>query len=145
MLTMFATHVFVVLFLSVALIGLVSWLVWRSTRQDNTKQWPVTEGTIQTVRKVVFGGQNNPPLDVGDFSYIVNDEYYSGTLMISRSFSSHQAVPRDLIDQKIQVRYNPHKPEKYSVPQAELGGFLLDPYDGLGFDSGSVDLNIGNN
>ena len=68
-------------------------------------------------------------VNVGDFTYVVNDDYFSGKVRISPSFSTHSASPKDLVDQKIQVSYNPKKPEKYSVPQVEVGGFLVDPYD----------------
>jgi hypothetical protein len=101
-----------------------------SRRKHEAQEWPATEATIQSVRKVsVPQGRSRVLIDVGDFSYIVNNDYYSGRTMISRSFSTHQAISKDLTGQKIQVRYNPRNPEKYSVPQQELGGFLLDPFD----------------
>jgi hypothetical protein len=103
----------------------------------------VSEGTIQAVNRVYVKTSQNPDsVYVGDFSYYVNDEYYSGRVTISRSFSAHDRSPKDLIDQKIQVRYNPRKPEKFSVPQAELVGFLVDPYDETFGDDSSIDLNI---
>ena len=74
-------------------------------------------------------GRSSYDVDVGDFSYTANDDYNGGTLRISRSFSTHDAQPKDLINQKIEVRFNPKKPEVYSVPPQEMGGFLLDPYD----------------
>lgn len=114
-------------------------------RKDKPKDdWPMTEATIQSVGKVsVNVGRSSYSVEVGDFTYNVNDEYYSGRLTISRSFSTHDHSPRDLVDQKIQVRYDPQKPEKVSVPQTELGGFLLDPYDEpFGQDVGPIDLNL---
>jgi hypothetical protein len=123
---------------------LVVWLVRRPVSPEKAANWPVTEATIQSVGKVhVDAGRQSYSIDVGDFSYIVNDDYYSGRLTISRSFSTHDAQPRDLVSQKIQVRYNPRKPEQFSVPQTELGGFLLDPFDEpTGQDVGLIDLNI---
>jgi hypothetical protein len=134
----------------------VLWLVRRPTPADNPANWPETEATIQSVGKVAVNvGRYSYQVDVGDFSYTVNDEYYSGRLTLSRPNDGRLAVcnpfssessPRDLINLKIQVRFNPRKPEKYSVPPAELAGFLLDPYDEpAGQDIGLVDLNIGNN
>lgn len=99
----------------------------RRTKGEGASDWPLTEATIQSVNERSADNPNMP--DVADFSYSANDDYFSGKLRISRSFSSHGASLRDLFDQKIQVRYNPRKPEKYSVPQAEVAGFLLDPYD----------------
>jgi len=121
---------FGIVFLALGAVALfVLWLVRQPSPEDNPRNWPVTEATIQSVGKVIGYGRGSYPLDVGDFSYVVNDEYYSGRAMISRSFSTHGASPKDLINQKIQVRYNPRKPEKYDVSQSDVGGFLLDPYD----------------
>jgi hypothetical protein len=134
-----------------ALSALVVFLIRRPVRTEEAASWPVTEGTIQSVGKV-SGGRNSPPVDVGDFSYTVNDEYYSGRLTLSRPNDGRLAVcrpftsdgsPKDLVNQKIQVRYNPRKPEKFSIPPQELGDFLLDPYDDtFASDIGPIDLNI---
>jgi|HubBroStandDraft_2_1064218.scaffolds.fasta_scaffold1080063_1 hypothetical protein len=140
---MFSSVGSIVLLTLGAAVTLAVWLVWQHPHPDKTEQWPVTEGTIQSVGKVAVGGRGSTPIDVGNFSYIVRDEYYSGMLTISRSFSTHDGLPKDLISQNIQVRYNPGKPEKYSVLPTELGGFLLDPYYGPITDAaGPVDLNI---
>lgn len=137
-------HYLVVLFVIWVLATVVVSLVRAPQSAKKAANWPVTDGTIQSVGKVVVdAGRNSYSVDVGDFSYIVNDEYYSGRLTISRSFSTGDRPPRDLVNQKIQVRYNPRKPEKFSVPQTELEGFLLDPYDEpFGNDVGPIDLNI---
>jgi hypothetical protein len=126
------------------LAAFVLWLVWQSRRPDKTADWPVTEATIQSVGKVVINaGRSSYSVDVGDFSYNVNNEYYSGRLRISRSSSTGDAAQRDLIHQNFQVRYNPQKPEEHSVPEAELGGFILAPFDeSLGSDVDPIDLNI---
>jgi hypothetical protein len=106
------------------------WFVHRPVPPEKAASWPVTEGTIQSVENVIVKTAEHPnSLYIGDFSYIVDNEYYSGRLTISRSFSAHDHSAEDLINQKIQVRYDPRKPEKFSVPQADLGGFLLDPYN----------------
>ena len=99
----------------------------RRDKGEGAAEWPATEATIQSVQEASVDSRY--PVNVGDFTYIVNDDYFSGKLRISSSFSTHGASPKDLIDQKIQVRYNPRKPQKYLVPQAEVAGFLLDPYD----------------
>lgn len=137
-------HYLIVFFALWALVVVVVSFVRRPVRAEKAANWPVAEGTIQSVgRVVVDAGRQSYSVDVGDFSYIVNDEYYSGRLTISRSFSTHDRLPKDLVGQKMQVRYDPRKPEKFSVPQAELGGFLLDPYDEpFGKDVGPIDLNI---
>jgi hypothetical protein len=99
----------------------------RNGQGKGASAWPLTEATIQSVNQ--RSAYNPAMADIADFSYTVNDDYFSGKVQISRSFSTHSASSGDLVDQKIQVRYDPRKPQKYSVPQAEVGGFLLDPYD----------------
>lgn len=118
----------VVLFAVGAAAALVVWLIRRS-HPSNVAEWPVTEAKIQSLA-TVSGGRGNEPVDVGNFSYVVNDDYYAGIVRISRSFSTHGASPRDLVNKKIQVRYNPQKPEKYSVIEDEVAGFLIDQYEG---------------
>ena len=112
-----------------ALASLVVWLYRRAATKENSDNWAVTEATIQSVDRVNGSGRGSYPFDVGDFSYVVNNEYYSGRATISRSFSTDNSQPKDLVSKKFQVRYNPCKPDKYDLSQAEVGGFLLDPYD----------------
>jgi hypothetical protein len=126
----------IVFFAVGAVAALVVWL-FRRLHPENVAAWPMTEGTIQSLA-TVSGGRGNPPIDVGNFSYVVNDDYYAGIVRISRSFSTHGASPKDLIDKKIQVRYNPRKPEKYSVVEDEVGDFLIDQYDGSFADEGGA-------
>lgn len=137
-------HYLIVLFTLFVLANLIVVVVRAPVRSKKAASWPVTEGTIQSVGKVVVdAGRNSYSVDIGDFSYKVDDEYYSGRLTISRSFSTGDHLPRDLVNEKIQVHYDPRKPQRYSVPQAELGGFLLDPFDEpFGQDVGPIDLNI---
>jgi hypothetical protein len=118
-----------VVFILGAIALVVGWLLRRQKRTDDTEKWPETEATIQSVGKAIGSGRGSYPVDVGDFSYVVNDEYYSGRATISRSFSTGDFQPRDLVDKKFQVRYDPRKPDKYDVSQADVEGFLLNPYD----------------
>ena len=128
----------------VALAALVVWLVWQSGRPNKAASWPVAEGIIQSVGTVVVSaGKGSYKVDVGDFSYAVNNEYYSGRLRISSSYSADDRAPRALIHQKIQVRYDPQKPEEYSVNQQEFEGFVLNSwYENFGTDVNPIDLNI---
>lgn len=128
--------VFVICAATVLVVSLVRWPV----SPEKAANWPMAEGTIRSLGKVVYKSYS---ADIGVFSYKVNDEYYSGRLTVSRSFSTGNRALTNLIDQKFQVRYNPRKPEKFSVPQQELDGFLLDPYFGPATsDIGSDDLNL---
>lgn len=137
-------HHYIIIILTIFLLAnAVIFVARQPVSAKKAANWPVAEATIQGVRIVyVPAGRTNHPLDVGDFSYTVSDDFYSGTLAISSSFSTGHASPRDLVGKKIQVRYNSHKPEQFSVPQQEIGGFLLDPHDGDGRDEYPIDLNI---
>jgi len=131
-----------------AVAAFVIWIAWqvRSAMQLNRKaaSWPSTQATIQSVGTVVVhGGRTSYSVDVCDFSYTINDEYYSGRLQISTSTATGDASPSALIHQSVQVRYNPQKPEQHAMPQTALGGFLLDSFDeSVGSEVGSIDLNI---
>lgn len=139
-----AHHYIIVLVTIFLIANLVIFIARQPVSAKKAANWPITEATIQIVRVVYVpsSGRSTRPQDLGDFSYTVADEYYSGTLAVSSSFSTGNAAPADLINKKIQVRYNPSKPEQFSVPQQEIAGFLLDPYDGAGRDDYPIDLNI---
>jgi hypothetical protein len=125
-----AHHIIIVLGAIILLVYTLMIIVREPVSAKKAANWPIIEATIRSVRRVVVSaGRSSHSVIAGDFTYIVNDEYYSGRLKISRSFSTHDATPKGLVDQKIQVRYNPRKPEQYSVPPQEVESFLLDPYD----------------
>lgn len=120
----------VIVFFAVGAAGVFALrYVRRRSTADDPATWLQAEATIQSVGKVINRGQHSYPLDVGDFSYVVNDEYYSGRAQISRSFSTGEGQPKDLVNKKFKVRYNPSKPDQFDVSESEVGGFLLDPYD----------------
>ena len=123
---------------------LVIWLVWRYTHPKEAEAWPSTSGTIQSVNTVVVhAGRSSYSVEVADFSYSVDDEYFSGRLTITTTPSNQGLSPRSLIHQTIQVNYDPRRPEKFSIPQTELGGFSLSPhYEPFGEDVDPIDLNI---
>ena len=106
--------------------------------------WPETEGTIQSVNRVVVNAGRSSSYDVGDFSYKVNDEFYSGRATVSRRFSAGDGSTKELVDQKVRVLYDPQKPETFSFPRQEVGGFLLGPYyePGSATEVDPIDLNI---
>ena len=127
-----------------ALGSLVIWLIWRGVSREDNESWPVVEGTIQSVGTVVVSaGRDSYSVEVAIYSYNVKGEYYSGRLKISPSLSSDDRAPRVLIHQKIQVRYDPKKPEDHAVDPQEVEGFVLDSwYEDLGTDIDPIDLNI---
>lgn len=134
----------VVAFLVYAIVMIV--LVYRRMPASAAKaaNWPETQGTIQSVNRVmVNAGRSSYLLDVGDFSYKVNDEFYSGRTTVSRGSSANDHSTKDLVDQKVRVLYDPKKPETFSFPKQEVGGFLLSPYAEMNAtDVDPIDLNI---
>jgi len=127
---------------SSALVTLGIWLLRRSISPEKAANWPVTDGTIQSVSRVAVS-RGSYSLDVGDFSYKVDGEYYSGRVTIGKSFSTGDRSPKNLINEKFQIRYDPRRPGKFSLAQTELGGFLLDPYnESSGTDVDPIDLNL---
>ena len=134
----------VVIFLC-ALATLVVLLVWQSMRPDKTERWPVVEGMIQSVNtEITYQGRGTTAKPVGDFSYCIGGEYYSGRLGIS-GFDVPDVSPRGLVGKKISVRYNPEKPQEFFVPSVVLGGFHLGQHYELFFqnDTEPTVLNIG--
>jgi len=100
--------------------------IWNHSRSKKSEQWPVTDGTIQSVNtEIIREGRGSTELPVCDFSYCVNGEYYSGRLSISRTSVPDDYPPRNLVNQKIHVRYDPKKPSKCFVPPVDLDGFHL--------------------
>lgn len=64
-------------------------------------------------------------------------------MKISRAFSTADSPTRELLDQKVRLRYNPERPETFSFPHQEVAGFLLDPYvEFNATDVNPIDLNI---
>jgi hypothetical protein len=143
----FLVHHYLILLVALGLAATIVSYVQQRVRTARAANWPEAEGIIQIVRRVAVADAGGPivtyrMVPVGDFSYKVNDEYYSGISGISRSFSTGTASPKELIDQRIKVRYNPRKPEQYFVPPQEIGGFLLDPFNEPTAKDGPVDLNL---
>ncbi len=127
---------FGIVFFAVGGVGVfVLWRVRRPTPADNPANWPETEATIQTVGRAIGSGRGSYPIDVCDFTYIVNEEYQSGRAMLSRSFTTGDRDPKEMRDKKFKVRFDPRKPERFDLSESDVEGFLLEPYDGT-FDDG---------
>jgi hypothetical protein len=72
-------------------------------------------------------------------------QHYSGRLrlIIASSLPNGELSPRGLINQRIQVQYNPRKPEKFSFAQASVGKFILSSCnEPFGEDIDPINLNI---
>ena len=135
--------VFGIAFAIFAVVTLVR--VYRRAPASASKaaNWPETQGTIQSVnRMVVRAGRSTTIVDVADFSYRVNGEYYSGRLRVSGCTDGDPST-RELVDQKVRVLYDPKTPDEFSFPQQSIGGFVVESYVGLdGDDESPTSLNI---
>jgi len=121
----------------------VLWFFRRAKPADDPANWSTTEGTIQSVERVaVNSGRTYYMIDVGDFSYVVNDEYYSGRATISRSSFSDGGTPADLVNKRFQVRYNRQQPDKFDLSMSDVAGFVLERYNDIGTDVDPIDLNL---
>jgi|SRR5580692_4809453 hypothetical protein len=133
-----------IVFFTVGGVGVfVLWRVRHRSPVDNPATWPETDATIHSVGTVIMNaGKYSYTLNVGDFSYVVNDDYYSGRATISRSSFAGDIKPNDIVNKKFRVRYNPRNSEKYDLSQSDVGGLLLDQYNNSGTDVDPIDLNI---
>ena len=113
-----------------ALIAVLSVVValfvrlFRIAKQDTeSKTWPSTEGTIRSAgMENVGNGRYALNLPCFAFSYVVNGEYYSGRFSLSGCDDRSAALIRELIDRKLTVLYDPHKPSTCRISEVRIEG-----------------------
>lgn len=97
---------------------------WRQRRNvRQTAGWPLTEATIETVQDEVVSHSKRPAitLPVLAFSYHVAGEYYSGRFALYPYIADPGDMTR-MIGRKLQVRYNPDRPETWFIPDKLIEG-----------------------
>lgn len=89
------------------LLCAIVWLAYRPLRGRDNANWLVAQETIQSVgTMIVYAGRDSYSTDVSDYYFKVNDEFYSGRLMVADVAYSTDRSPRVLVGQTIQVRYD---------------------------------------
>jgi hypothetical protein len=94
-----------------------------ANREVEAKSWPSTEATIQSAEiETVDRGRSAVELPCFAFSYAVNGEYYSGRFSLSRDDARLPAFLREMIDQKVTIKYDPKRPGSFSVKDVFIEG-----------------------
>jgi hypothetical protein len=113
--------IFVFVF-GVAAIFAVWW--WKKTREvDEARHWPQTEATVETAAMEPAAEGRYARFPTCSFSYQVAGEIYSGRFSLLRP----QTIPRESLMQqmagrKLQVHYDPQRPEIWFIPDARIEG-----------------------
>ena len=72
--------------------------------------------------ETVGSGRSAVILPCFAFSYVVNEEYYSGRFSLSGCDGRSATLIREMIDKRITVHYDPNKPESYMIPEEMIEG-----------------------
>jgi len=93
-----------------------SYMLRRRTR--NAAEWPQTEATIQSAEMELVErvGHLRERLPFFAFSYVVDNEYYSGRFGLRVAEDRASTLIRERVNTKITVRYDPKSPSVFSLP-----------------------------
>lgn len=103
------------------------YLAKRRTR--NAADWPDTEATVQSgkMELVERVGHFVSRVPFFDFSYVVDNEYYSGRFGLRVDEDRGDTLIREWVGTKVTVRYDPSRPSVFSVPEElPVDGFRVD-------------------
>jgi len=103
------------------LVGLV-W--WQHKREDQAREWPTTEATIEGGSFETVGTDRDEPLQVPvlSFSYHIAGEYRSGRVALIHFFDDSGAeIIRQMTGQKLQIHYDPQDATKWFI-DARIAG-----------------------
>jgi Protein of unknown function (DUF3592) len=120
------TAIFVI-FLPIAVV--VGWLMWQMRRQEQAKDWPATEATIQSaeLEVVQHSRYGSTQLPVCAFSYQVSGEYYSGRFSLLPNNGAAADFPVEaLVDRKLPIHYEPKRPGNWYIPLENFDGCELE-------------------
>jgi len=94
----------------------------------DTSDWPKTEATIQSaaMELVERVGHLREELPFFTFSYVVDQEYYSGRFGLRVAEDRARVLMRDWINTKITVQYDSKKPSVFSLPdEVSVDGYRV--------------------
>ncbi|MGA9062904.1 MAG: hypothetical protein WB341_14720 [Terracidiphilus sp.] len=104
-------------------IALVFWSRRKENRVEEALNWPTTEATVQTAAvERVGGGRYAPDLPVFAFSYVVEEEYYSGRFALDAKGDRADDLVKEMIDRKLAVCYDPKRPSTWFIPDESIEG-----------------------
>ena len=103
--------------------GLAVQLIRNERRQKEAQSWPSAEATIESSgMEAVGSGRPAADLPCFAFSYVVNGEYYSGRFSLSGGKDRSESLLREMVDRKINVKYDPTRPESYMIAEDVIEG-----------------------
>jgi len=96
---------------------------WRRQRKrvEETEAWPQAEATIESGRlEATAQGRVNVPTFA--FSYQTAGKYYSGRFGLMPHTTDSDSIIDRMIGRKLQVRYDPSRPEVWFIPDKVIEG-----------------------
>ena len=97
-------------------------------RIRDAADWPEAEATIQSAEMEIVArlGHQREELPFFSFSYVVDNEYYSGRFGLRVAEDQSDVLLRELIDTKVTVHYDPKRPSVFSLPdELAVEGFRV--------------------
>jgi hypothetical protein len=105
-------------------VFLISW-IWRRTRGKQAKNWPAIDAEIQTGAFEVLANSRYGQIElpVFAFSYQVGSRYYGGRFALRPYITDPgPSVVERMTGRKLQVRYNPQKPQEWFIADEYIEG-----------------------
>jgi hypothetical protein len=97
-------------------------------RLKDAVDWPETDATIQSgdMELVERVGHLRERLPFFAFSYLVDNEYYSGRFGLRVPEDRASTLMKERVNTKITVRYDPKRPSVFSLPdEVAVDGFRV--------------------
>lgn len=97
------------------------WWWWQRKRVEETERWPQAEATIES-GSLEAPAQGRFNLPTFAFSYQAAGKYYSGCFGLMPHTTDSDALIDRMIGRKLQVRYDPSRPEVCFIPDRVIEG-----------------------
>jgi hypothetical protein len=105
-----------------AIVVVIVLIAFISSRRKNkllheSVDWPTVEATIQSGSlELLADGRRQIERPCFIFSYVVSEEYYSGSFGLEVEGEAADSLIKVLIDRKVPVCYEPSKPSNFYLP-----------------------------
>jgi hypothetical protein len=115
--------------ITLGLLGVVMVVVivfaweWRRQRRsvEEAGTWPIIDATIES-GALEGTAQSRAVLPTFAFSYQISGQYYSGRFGLMPTNTDSQALIDALIGRKLQLRYDPLRPEVWFIAEERIEG-----------------------